>query len=899
MSVLHKPRYRAILILALAAVAMSMLAWIAWNDPAINFLSRDRDAEWIVFPTAVDARGHVFASLDATFRREFVLNNQPATAGLSVRAVRRADVKINGVLVLSLASRNWKGNTSINIAEQLHAGTNVVEARVFNDNGPPVLWLNLTTDQLDLRSDKTWEASIVGSSWHRVALASTARIPDRGNSIAGGTHTLDATKKSWPFWIVLFAIASVITVVWRLTVKQTAALPLEQMVLVLLAGLWLLLFWNNARLLPFHAGFDSKEHLKYIDYIQEHRTLPLPTEGWEMYQPPLYYLIAAGTLSACKVCLRLLLPLRTALVGLLLAAFLPMHLYLAHYVTNEMLAAVLATLTLYLCLHLLRSETPRVAQFAWLGLALGAAILAKATGILLLPIVTVVIIGKLAYARTPIAISVRNIGLLLVSCFAVCGWHYARIWVKFGTPLLGNWDAMSGFRWWQDPGYHTVADYFRFGRSLVNPLFSSFAGFCDGIYSTLWGDGLCGGLASLTLPWNEHPMLTGYLWALIPTVLILAGVVVALVRFVRRPSSELFLLLGFSAVILLALVFMTLKVPSYAQAKAFYGLSVLTPLCFFGPLGWQTLTTGHARLRLILGVLVLVWAMNSFATYWIIPSAPQHLYAAKTLGNTGKINRAAAEAMKAVEADPTDAAARGFHALSLSELGQDEEAIKEAERAIELSPSNSVAHLQLAISVKRTDMERAIEEARRAIDFGPENSSAYQFLMNCLLESHRYNEATAVGRQWLTVSPYEVAPHSALAAALAEAGDLGSAAQQLGYVMILRPEFEQARAQLRQLLLSLTKQPDGMQRLRDIAANAPDSPRMLDELAWLLSRVASRTCSVSAKTGVSDCQVPRANVCAYFARTRKVPATLFARGRRLIIIGSPRYGSALRMRVSR
>ena len=889
MSVLHKPRYRAILILALAAVAMSMLAWIAWNDPAINFLSRDRDAEWIVFPTAVDARGHVFASLDATFRREFVLNNQPATAGLSVRAVRRADVKINGVLVLSLASRNWKGNTSINIAEQLHAGTNVVEARVFNDNGPPVLWLNLTTDQLDLRSDKTWEASIVGSSWHRVALASIAKIPGRGNSIAGGTHTLDATKKSWPFWIVLFAIASVITVVWRLTVKQTAALPLEQMVLGLLAGLWLLLFWNNARLLPFHAGFDSKEHLKYIDYIQEHRTLPLPTEGWEMYQPPLYYLIAAGTLSACKVSingpasisilrllgalcgitqftlvflsLRLLLPLRTALVGLFLAAFLPMHLYLAHYVTNEMLAAVLATLTLYLCLRLLRSETPRVAQFAWLGLALGAAMLAKATGILLLPIVTVVIIGKLAYARTPIAISLRNIGLLLVICFAVCGWHYARIWVKFGTPLLGNWDAMSGFRWWQDPGYHTVADYFRFGRSLVNPLFSSFAGFCDGIYSTLWGDGLCGGLASLTLPWNEHPMLTGYLWALIPTVLILAGGVVALVRFVRRPSSELFLLLGFSAVILLALVFMTLKVPSYAQAKAFYGLSVLTPLCFFGALGWQTLTTGHARLRLILGVLVLVWAMNSFATYWIIPSAPQHLYAAKTLGNTGKIDRAAAEAMKAVEADPTDAAARGFHALSLSELGQDEEAIKEAERAIELSPSNSVAHLQLAISVKRTDMERAIEEARRAIDFGPENSSAYQFLMNCLLESHRYNEAAEVGRQWLAVSPYEVAPHSALAAALAEAGDLGSAAQQLGYVMILRPEFEQARAQLRQLLLSLTKQPDGMQRLRDIAANAPDSLRMLDELAWLLSthpdpksrdgaeavRLAERACALTER----------------------------------------------------
>jgi tetratricopeptide (TPR) repeat protein len=53
--------------------------------------------------------------------------------------------------------------------------------------------------------------------------------------------------------------------------------------------------------------------------------------------------------------------------------------------------------------------------------------------------------------------------------------------------------------------------------------------------------------------------------------------------------------------------------------------------------------------------------------------------------------------------------------------------------------------------------------------------------------------------------------------------------------MMLRPEVEQAHAQLRQILLSLASEQDGLQRLRDIAANAPDSPRMLDEIAWLLA----------------------------------------------------------------
>ena len=443
--------------------------------------------------------------------------------------------------------------------------------------------------------------------------------------------------------------------------------------------------------------------------------------------------------------------------------------------------------------------------------------------------------GKLAYARAPIAISLRNLGLLLAICLAVCGWHYARIWLRFGTPLLGNWDVISGFTWWQDPGYHTAADYVRFGRSLMHPFFSGFAGFADGIYSTLWGDGLCGGSASLSVAWNEQPLLAGYLWSLIPTALVLIGAVVAIVRFIRKPSSELFLLLGFSAVIVLGLIFMTLKVPSYAQAKAFYGLSALAPLCFFGALGWETLTRRNECVRFVLGMLILAWAMNSFATYWIVPSVSQHLYAAKALGTQGNIDRANAEAVKAVEADPSNATARGFHALSLSELGQDEGAIQEGERAVELNPAGSAAHLDLAISVKRSDQERAITEARHAIQLGPENSSAYQFLMNCLFESHLYSEAADLGREWLAVTPYDAAAHSELGSALAQNGDLVSAAQHLGYLMLLRPDVEEAHAKLRQLLLLSAKEPDGLQRLRHVAANAPDSPRMLDELAWLLA----------------------------------------------------------------
>jgi tetratricopeptide (TPR) repeat protein len=906
MLVLHKPWHRAIGLAAFAGVALAFLAWIASKDPAINFLTRDKRANWIVFPTPPDSHAHWFTSLDTTFRREFTLTAQPRSAHLGIRAMRRAEVRINGTRVELPSNGDWKAITTTEAADQLRPGPNMIEVRVFNHNGPPALWLNLVTDDLSLRSDESWEASFAGSSWRHAALATTAKVANAGNSIADNEGTIDALREIWPFWIVLVAISFGLLVLWQISFRKSTTLRVERILFVVLASLWLLLFWNNARLLPFHAGFDSQEHLKYIEYIQQHRTLPSPNEGWEMYQPPLYYLIAAASLSACNLSindsssvlvlrlfgaflgvaqfvfvflsLRLLLPARTAVIGLLLAAFLPMHLYLAHNVTNEMLIAALSTVTLYLCLRLLKSDAPRLLQFAWVGCALGAAMLTKSTGVLLLPVVIVALAGRFLQQRTPIASSLRNLGILLTVCLAVCGWYYVHVWLKFGTPLVGNWDVFS---WWQDVGYHTEVDYLRFGRSLIYPLFSGFAGFADGIYSTLWGDALCSGASSLTVAWNQQPLLAGYLWALVPTLLIVIGVVVAIIQFVRKPSSELFLLLGFSAVLMLGLIFMSLKIPSYAQAKAFYALSAITPLCFFGALGWETTTQVSGRLRFVFVTLLLVWALNSFATYWIIPGVAQHLYAAKTLATHGQIDRALVEAAKAVDVDQSNAIARGSYALCLSELGRDDEAINQAEREIQLKPDDSDAHLDLAVSVHRSYPDRANAEARRAIELGPENSSAYRFLMNCLLESRSYTQAADLGRDWLAVAPYDATAHSALASALASNGDVKSAARHLGYLMMLRPEVEQVHAQLRQILMSMAKEPDGLQRLRDIAANAPDSPRMLDELAWLLAtypdsnsrdgaeavRLAERACALT------DRRVPAllATLAAAYAETGDFP----------------------------
>ena len=177
-----------------------------------------------------------------------------------------------------------------------------------------------------------------------------------------------------------------------------------------------------------------------------------------------------------------------------------------------------------------------------------------------------------------------------------------------------------------------------------------------------------------------------------------------------------------------ALVYYNLKVPCYGSAKAFYGLSALVPLSFFAATGWNVVTDGRKWRQLSIAILLAVWAMNSFGSFWIYDPVAQHVITATHLSVAKKPDAALAEAKKAVAADPSNAAARIALATALDDAEQSSEALEQAERATELAPLDGATHLKLGrLLFKQKKLERAIEEARLAVAYAPENTTPICF----------------------------------------------------------------------------------------------------------------------------------------------------------------------------
>ena len=825
----------------MAVAAIAFTAWLCrlcTSRPDIYFLEHHAPAEWIVYPKPSLCMLYKNSEVSATFRHAFVLKNAPTNVKFSLRTLTRWNLAVNGMAVsASTYGQNWKDATELDVARQLHPGTNELLVTVFNSNGPPALWLALDATGTQIVSSTDWDASLMDAVTMKAAIAGVPVEFGKGNPIAGAEAPLPSLLKH-AFTLLIFGVFSAALLVrggdwlknYELRGSPHGRLDSPRSIAIAVAVpavLWAALFLNNHHLLPPRAGYDANNHFEYINYIRTQWKLPVATNGWQMYQPPLYYLISAVLLTPFSataytpqaeailrlfgfcigvaqftvvfLCLRLLFPKRLGLqwFGLLLAAFLPECLGMSQFATNECLAATLFSAAVYFCLRILKEDNNSPKLFAGFGLCLGATLLTKFTGVIGIPFFAVALLSRPGLnTRFPSRIRLPNVLLGFAVAFLFCGWHYFRVWRHFGNPLIGNWDPATGYHWWMDDGYHIRTWLFRFGTCLRYPWFSGANGFADGLFSTLWGDGMWSGVVTTTdrPPWNYELMAAGFLLALLPTCLILAGMIVALWRLIRKPDAVWFLLLGVMAATMAALIFMSVKLPAYAQVKAFYGMIAVVPICALATLGLEFVTVRSRLVGLIAGTLIGAWALNSFASYWIRSSDPEtHLTLGRYYADMRNPYAATQEYMEAARLAPHDPKDRNRLAVQLA-VKNAAEATRQQEKNLSEFPDFAESHSVKALILgSQQQIDAGIAEAKKSIELAPDQAYAYVPLWSLFMESGRYRDATEVGRAVLRISPFDAELQRKTGFAFLQDNDTTNACIHYAHAVTLQPDVPEMR----------------------------------------------------------------------------------------------------------
>jgi tetratricopeptide (TPR) repeat protein len=845
--------------------------WLASSNPKINFLSSHAPAEWILFPNVTDGALRYSVEVNATFRRSFVLENVPAAANLSIRAMRRWEMTINGVPVQpnTTFDGQWKKARLMDVAGQLRIGTNEIVVTVFNSNGPPALWLALSMGHQQIISDSNWIVQLLDSVECKAMLASSPPVLGPGNRLLVKETPLDGFRRHLIFFTcATTASAILLSVLWRLRKRQPEFFTSSNFALcaiALPALLWAVLYWNNLAGLPAKDGFDAQDHLAYIERVRSGHGLPLANEGWQMYQPPLYYLISAvgldifdpttvagkamvvrvlnlgigiAHLTLIFLCLRLIFPARAGMqiVGLLLATVLPAHIYISHYITNEALAAMLVTASIFLCLRIILEKRESWGIFVALGITFGAALLAKVTAVLAAPFIVAALVDVSVlrnFSRFKIWLS--NVGVAAAACLVVCGWHYYRVWSHFGSPLAGNWNPAVWPSWWMDPGFRTGAYFFRFGESLAHPWFSGLNGFADGLYSTLWGDGLLGGCVAVEQrpSWNYELMAAGFILALVPALFIAVGAISAIKKFICEPGQIGLLIVGVPSAVLAALVYMNLEVPTYGEAKAFYGLIAILPVCAFGALGYDALKRLGKPVLWIITVALGVWAMNSYATFWIHNhTVANQIHLGLGARQEGRPAESLSHYSEAVRLAPHDLEAKAFLAIELTFQNRTNELKALAAQAVRDPLPDGESHLYLAeILGLDGQLDAAIAEVRQSIAAEPDNAVAHDALCAWLCERGRYAETISAGREGERVSPFNPTLHFNLGRAFTGVGDHTNALNHFRLATLWRPNWPDALDRLGLSLLALEQYTAATNVLSQALQLRPGDPNLRFHLA--------------------------------------------------------------------
>ncbi|HPO13452.1 MAG TPA: glycosyltransferase family 39 protein [Candidatus Hydrogenedentes bacterium] len=636
--------------LIVGLLAAAGYGWRLHRDPNVPFLVNEQGAQWIR-SGEYSIKSHLMEDTMCIFRGRFTVDQPPARAELVVRAMRQANVVLDGRTILETSAdpKQWKQPYWVDLTSGLSSGHHELTVFTRNNLGPPCLLAYCIA--LGLATGPQWEWSSDAVLWSSVEPVDTPHLWEGAKQFPRADKAL---VHYLPLLLPLFIFVGLLTLFWAKLPGPCQACASPGIIRWGVIGLLVIQAGHNLFRLSPMAGYDAIAHIEYIRYAAENWRIPLATEGWQMFQQPLYYFVSAPLYIlfhaffsddhteqllrilplACgilhvEVCFRvltILFPERKDLqsAGVVLAGFVPMNLYISHYISNESFAGLLIGLVILLSLRMLNNE-PQVSIGHWLciGIAFGLALLTKITAVLLAPALLLILLRPLISERQDIKTSVKSIFLRVIWVFGaallIAGWYYVRNYAHMGRFFVGGWDPHRGFSWWQEPGYRTPYDFMYFGTALFYPVYASLAGFWDGIYATFWMDSFGGGVIvpKYFTPWNYGVLSAGMWLALLPTAAILLGIVIAAGQCYRRGLTPLVFTLLIILIFGAALVQHFLTNPNYCAAKAFYSLGALSCYAVLGTAGLEFLTRTRWLKPVVYGLLGC-WAVASYIGHFIL-----------------------------------------------------------------------------------------------------------------------------------------------------------------------------------------------------------------------------------------------------------------------------------------
>jgi hypothetical protein len=638
--------------MAAIVLIMALMAglWYLGTDPQIPLLINEEGAEWVRFPKPFQLPIHWSEKLSTNFRYHLDIGDPPGKAVLTFRAMKQAAVFLDGRLIFRTPGdgERWKESQQLDLAPWLVKGRHELRIKVDHVNGHPAILAYCKS--LGIFSGERWEASIDDQQWHPVLSVDKISPFPISRTFPRSDQAL---KSRLPLFVPLFALIFF----WTLRPDDRVSpgwfkkeYLSDSNIRWLILGGWLVMAVHNFREIPIAVGMDSVGHEKYIRYMASSWRFPLATEGWQMFQPPLYYFLSAvfyrplhalldpettirilklisllcGALQV-EICYRIMkyaYPERQSLrvIGTILGGLLPMNLYMSQSLGNEPLAGCLTALLILLACRI-SSDNPGATQNTeiLMGLTLGLAMLTKVTPVLIvLPLLIFVSAGILKRSGPTgegIRSTARFAALFLGIALAVAGWYYLRNRIEMGRFFVGGWDAFREIVWWQDPGYRTIQQCYTFGESLLYPVYSSIYGFWDAIYSSFWADGYLS--AYNRPPWNFGFMLSGIWLSLLPSVAIVIGFG-ATACLKRGPLGRMLWFSVCSIIIYLGAIFyLFITVPILSSAKATYAIGLIPCFVLVATTGFDLLTRKRFPRAIVYG-LFACWAVGSYLSYFVI-----------------------------------------------------------------------------------------------------------------------------------------------------------------------------------------------------------------------------------------------------------------------------------------